>query len=187
MKMLHCSKRVHPRTCGEYSTTPRRDSARFGSPPPMRGILRVRLFVRLPLRLIPAHAGNTRAMSTGRYFSGAHPRPCGEYLSPSCRYRLSPGSPPHMRGTHGRTLTFAPAWGFTPAHAGNTLAETAISSQNTKNFDSHTLQLLLQRNTADLQHRNTSSPKLTHSDQYTTTYIKRASTALIPRGRNPST
>ena len=100
MKILHCSKRVHPRTCGEYSTTPRRDSARFGSPPPMRGILRVRLFVRLPLRLTPAHAGNTWLGVRLLLRNPAHPRPCGEYSSWLHHLVVRVGSPPHMRGTH---------------------------------------------------------------------------------------
>ena len=137
--------------------------------------------------LTPAHAGNTRPTDRPKQLAWVHPRTCGEHLPVIGQLASRLGSPPHMRGTLHAGARRQAAPRFTPAHAGNTLAETAISSQHTKNFDSHTLQLLLQRNTADLQHRNTSSPKLTHSDQYTTTYIKRASTALIPRGRSPST
>ena len=173
----------------------------------MRGTLNDNgLFLLFP-RLTPAHAGRTKTVPIGPSKRRVHPRLCGEHFSgmwvPICNAAqprlcgedrsyentslFKEGSPPTMRGTQRRLSDGKDNSGFTPAHAGNTLAETAISSQNTKNFDSHTLQLLLQRNTADLQHRNTSSPKLTHSDQYTTTYIKRASTALIPRGRNPPT
>lgn len=51
------------------------------------------------------------------------------------------GSPPPMRGIPSPALRPAALAGLTPAHAGNTLEETAETSQQTvKNFSLHTLQ-----------------------------------------------
>ena len=176
-----------PRLCGEHDRGGVVAHELYRTTPFMRVTRRSIRTAGAHQRFTPAHAGNTVTHTKKRQNGRVHPRTCGEYAPASVGGVVAVGSPPHMRGTLNIDVGHGHLWRFTPAHAGNTLAETAISSQHTKNFNSHTLQLLLQRNTADLQHRNTSSPKLTHSDQYTTTYIKRASTALIPRGRNPST
>lgn len=68
----------------------------------------------------PAHAGNTPVMSTGRYFSGAHPRPCGEYFDDTGLPVYVSGSPPPMRGIQLMAPSPRRPGRFTPAHAGNT-------------------------------------------------------------------
>ena len=90
-----------------------------GSPPHMRGIPSARSRHLDNPGFTPAHAGNTRPYAYIHSSVGVHPRTCGEH-GPSCRYRLSPGSPPHMRGTHITTIPRDSELGFTPACAGNT-------------------------------------------------------------------
>ena len=86
----------------------------------MRGTLRRTSRLCCGARLIPAHAGNTLALSAPQTRARAHPRACGEHSTTRRPKAASRGSSPRMRGT---LIVFAGAgWrkGLIPAHAGNT-------------------------------------------------------------------
>ena len=72
------------------------------------------------MRIIPAHAGNTRKSSFGYRLYEDHPRSCGEYRRFQIRYRMLIGSSPLMRGIP--TTKSLCNWNdrIIPAHAGNT-------------------------------------------------------------------
>ena len=70
-------------------------------------------------RITPAHAGNSVARMLSRRYNQDHPRTCGEQFLVISVGRISPGSPPHMRGTaHGQRAAHG-SRRITPAHAGN--------------------------------------------------------------------
>ena len=70
--------------------------------------------------IIPAHAGNTKAIKDGRPIDGDHPRACGEHLAVALNPFLIRGSSPRMRGTRHVKEFLAQTDGIIPAHAGNT-------------------------------------------------------------------
>ena len=114
---MNCTEQ--PRSCGEHVAVSALPALTNGSPPHMRGTPSARSRHLDNPGFTPAHAGNTRPYAYIHSSVGVHPRTCGEH-GPSCRYRLSPGSPPHMRGTHITTIPRDSELGFTPACAGNT-------------------------------------------------------------------
>ena len=126
----------HPRACGELSSTEIRPVLPFGSsprmrgtrprlllrpdraldhPPRMRGTPHCREYRRWRTRIIPAHAGNSRALS----LVPDHPRACGELLVSEAQDERQFGSSPRMRGTRrcGREDDLVRR--IIPAHAGN--------------------------------------------------------------------
>ena len=82
-------------------------------------------------RIIPAHAGNSRA--SGAQFRGRtdHPRACGELRSTSAVPRSLHGSSPRMRGTLANIQTHPISARIIPAHAGNSLAQTPPPTRST--------------------------------------------------------
>ena len=110
-----CSRRStdHPRACGELSTVHSLQSSQYGSSPRMRGTLDSTLSAVVAVRIIPAHAGNSRQYS------------------------------PRMRGTlvHSSAVVavrIIPRAGMTvvsvriiPAHAGNSRQYTLCSRRST--------------------------------------------------------
>ena len=119
---------VHPRACGEQSTTYWPHLPCRGSSPRMRGT-GCRVFrVHGPRRFIPAHAGNRRSSLASRPASAVHPRACGEQDDEGEPHFSSSGSSPRMRGT-GRARRFPLLkHRFIPAHAGNRSAFRRSSS-----------------------------------------------------------
>ena len=93
------SEAVHPRACGEHSSSGSALATTDGSSPRMRGTLRHGLDRLLDRRFIPAHAGNTVLVGREREQDAVHPRACGEHSS--CSPTVLPlfGSSPRMRGT----------------------------------------------------------------------------------------
>ena len=93
-----CSCRDHPRLCGEKPQTGIVKYISIGSPPPMRGKVRLRRLVRQCRRITPAYAGKRQILQKKRH--------------------IGIGSPPPMRG---KGLAFRcvslPAR-ITPAYAG---------------------------------------------------------------------
>ena len=69
---------AHPRSRGENSEFSSLVLQNFGSSPLTRGKRPLRRVQGLQGRLIPAHAGKTRAQSLGCYDNEAHPRSRGE-------------------------------------------------------------------------------------------------------------
>ena len=98
----------------------------------------------------PAHAGNTPGFFRHYHRREVHPRICGEHSGSRRMVVVGVGSPPHMRGTLALHYLNPGALRFTPAHAGNTLVKTAISSQNTN--PQHTLQLYYHKHTVTVYH-----------------------------------
>ena len=138
---------AHPRVGGEYPGLHVSRSMTIGSSPRGRGIRVTHKQRRVPLRLIPAWAGNTDAVLAQHSAGRAHPRvggeytrPCrtwpgrttahprvgGEYLSPSAHRTETDGSSPRGRGIP-TLLLIDEAWHrLIPAWAGNTSGHTLL-------------------------------------------------------------
>ena len=81
----------------------------------------------LTIRIIPAHAGNSRAQKLGPSYRSDHPRACGE-LAPAATASPTPrGSSPRMRGTLPRVLLGQGRVRIIPAHAGNSSSATSTT------------------------------------------------------------
>ena len=111
---------VHPRACGEHIGQQPSDVLEVGSSPRMRGTLGKAGADLIPLRFIPAHAGNTPGRSRRCAARPVHPRACGEHSFSSAITSASSGSSPRMRGTLQRYRPRFSLGRFIPAHAGNT-------------------------------------------------------------------
>ena len=73
------------------------------------------------IRIIPAHAGNSRQRAAVDGWMADHPRACGELNVYGVYSTVADGSSPRMRGTrdcHYRALTVSR---IIPAHAGNSM------------------------------------------------------------------
>ena len=91
-----------------------------GSSPLSRGILMVRMCILLILRIIPALAGNTRAVRIIRAAQKDHPRPRGEYGFPPMSSDVIAGSSPLSRGIRSCLAVSCRRQRIIPALAGNT-------------------------------------------------------------------
>ena len=90
---------VHPRVCGEHTSSKPLFGNKPGSSPRVRGT-RVMYFIRPNhLRFIPACAGNTCMALQNRILSAVHPRVCGEHAAQAGRVFRRCGSSPRVRGT----------------------------------------------------------------------------------------
>ncbi len=88
----------HPRLCGEKAFDVFPNSAKKGSPPPMRGKAQHFLFFGVHRRITPAYAGK-RICKLCQYFCVRdHPRLCGEKAVQHGVDGVLQGSPPPMRG-----------------------------------------------------------------------------------------
>ena len=114
----------HPRACGELRRLGSCTRSTPGSSPRMRGTRLETGRAVNQRRIIPAHAGNSRATPAAGPGRPDHPRACGE-LSTSASRPVSPlGSSPRMRGTRSRTTAILSSLRIIPAHAGNSRAST---------------------------------------------------------------
>ena len=86
----------------------------------MRGTPHVIVDLHNPVRIIPAHAGNTSVDLARSLHVGDHPRACGEHPKEHIGADVQEGSSPRMRGTRAETVEPAEGGGIIPAHAGNT-------------------------------------------------------------------
>ena len=110
----------HPRACGANLLLDDSTTSPPGSSPRMRGKLRVARHRRRQRRIIPAHAGQTRALGCRHARSPDHPRACGANRHGSRSRSWFRGSSPRMRGKHGERVTQRRARRIIPAHAGQT-------------------------------------------------------------------
>ena len=131
----------HPRACGENQNIFYLPSGTEGSPPRMRGKLRVRFWAVIQYRITPAHAGKTISASTSaQVCAGSPPRMRGKLFPFGLCYRFVRITPAHAGKTHcncgrfGRSGNHPRACGentansyhilphdrITPAHAGKT-------------------------------------------------------------------
>ncbi len=90
----------HPRVCGDDYRDAQFLESRRGTPPRVRGRPAERLPKSPPSGNTPACAGTTSRSRPGDPTTGEHPRVCGDdsLLTPSTR--MSPGTPPRVRGRH---------------------------------------------------------------------------------------
>ena len=89
----------HPRACGELWSYQAVSATNTGSSPRMRGTRGRSARTPVGVRIIPAHAGNSRPPGVNMAFTSDHPRACGELLGFTPAPVNSPGSSPRMRGT----------------------------------------------------------------------------------------
>ena len=112
----------HPRACGANLPMRRPWSRLNGSSPRMRGKLSHRPRLACPVRIIPAHAGQTQPPSIIASPATDHPRACGANRSVHLSRRADDGSSPRMRGKPGRCQGRVCTGRIIPAHAGQTRA-----------------------------------------------------------------
>ena len=108
----------HPRVCGEKSKLFPVDDAVKGSPPRVRGKVKVGLFVGHSVRITPACAGKRQTGLSLMLWSGDHPRVCGEKADWTNSDVVEWGSPLRMRGKGLEKLAHERRRGITPAYAG---------------------------------------------------------------------
>ena len=121
---------VHPRTCGELSSSRRAPSVAIGSSPRVRGTPIMLLNVIHGLRFIPARAGNSLPSYWGSSSEPVHPRACGELLIVSSKGPPSIGSSPRVRGTLDSFLEGTAEHRFIPARAGNSKESDGIAGSD---------------------------------------------------------
>ena len=111
---------AHPRSRGEHMGSQGSSRSRSGSSPLARGTQVQKFRERWLRRLIPARAGNTRAVAPGRAPGTAHPRSRGEHSELLWLLGQDCGSSPLARGTRGACGASGTLSRLIPARAGNT-------------------------------------------------------------------
>ena len=99
-----------PRTCGEKPKVMNLVLVRPGSPPHVRGKVRILRVTGVGAGITPACAGKRLAGKKHNSQQKDHPRMCGEKLMPPLLGFGLTGSPPHMRGK-----SSSPPWAISPA------------------------------------------------------------------------
>ena len=115
------SGRDHPRVCGEKGRALRIDLRKMGSPPRVRGKVRLALPHFFRVGITPACAGKRKSVARcfGSFWD--HPRVCGEKICALWALPLYTGSPPRMRGKAEFFPMLPHDPGITPAYAGKRL------------------------------------------------------------------
>ena len=104
--------------CGEKTGAIEKPSSGMGSPPRVRGKVKLLFLAVNPLRITPACAGKRERVSIWQCFAWDHPRVCGEkHCGGACEWRHV-GSPPRVRGKANSELGRNISDGITPACAG---------------------------------------------------------------------
>ena len=99
---LAAAMTAHPRVCGENAAAGGDSGIGWSSSPRVRGKPHPDHSPPLFRGLIPACAGKTGTPSRPRCSSTAHPRVCGENVTPSGNARPTSGSSPRVRGKRTR-------------------------------------------------------------------------------------
>ena len=110
---------VHPRACGERSTSEFWEHVEGNSSPRVRGTVPDDLDAAAPHRFIPARAGNGMASCSNCPPVTVHPRACGERFGSQPEVIDAFGSSPRVRGTGYRSGLYCRTERFIPARAGN--------------------------------------------------------------------
>ena len=118
----HASAEDHPRGCGENRVQQVRRTKGGGSPPRMRGKLKISFANSHGSRITPADAGKTRPPHHRRRAREDHPRGCGENPALCIELPWILGSPPRMRGKPTIRVFSEHDIRITPADAGKTVA-----------------------------------------------------------------
>ena len=116
----HEGSPAHPRSRGENQAAKPLGRKDLGSSPLTRGKLPEAHRLLGGKRLIPAHAGKTRATRRTRYRMRAHPRSRGENPSAAAAPASTCGSSPLTRGKPRLGCVSSSPWRLIPAHAGKT-------------------------------------------------------------------
>ena len=95
-------------------------NGRYGSSPRMRGKPHQRVMPPAGRRIIPAHAGQTRALARPDQRRTDHPRACGANSSGAFSMIRLIGSSPRMRGKRVGSVPVGILARIIPAHAGQT-------------------------------------------------------------------
>ena len=115
-----CDIPDHPRACGANWKRPWRNYPKPGSSPRMRGKLLFCHCVSSLLRIIPAHAGQTRTIPAPPRQKADHPRACGANCANESALSAVVGSSPRMRGKPCLCCEEPAYTRIIPAHAGQT-------------------------------------------------------------------
>ena len=110
----------HPRAYGANPKTFSSSGMKCGSSPRMRGKLHLNPTCSMPLRIIPAHAGQTLRLAHARNAAADHPRACGANNASFGMTNFPTGSSPRMRGKPVLWLACSLRFRIIPAHAGQT-------------------------------------------------------------------
>ena len=108
----------HPRVCGEKFRFLLACRVPLGSPPRVRGKVRLRIPHRNHMGITPACAGKSGIRLYRDAHRRDHPRVCGEKLRLDIVLGLWQGSPPRVRGKGGMSGRGHAGVGITPACAG---------------------------------------------------------------------
>ena len=114
----------HPRVCGEKSKTQPDCLYPVGSPPRMRGKVKVQVANKLVAGITPAYAGKRAGRCPDGCTPWDHPRVCGEKCSSVRSASHRRGSPPRMRGKDLPFTCDCESTGITPACAGKRVSTT---------------------------------------------------------------
>ena len=102
----------------------------MGSPPPMRGKVKLKIYEGKNVGITPAYAGKSRYRLYFKLSRWDHPRLCGEKCIGKSWIFCRLGSPPPMRGKAHDYMTIYTVIRITPAYAGKrSLILYAISSK----------------------------------------------------------
>ena len=123
LRISYCSW-DHPRVCGENKAERRETGRRKGSPPRVRGKQRRLLHACFYFGITPACAGKTALNGRNSITIRDHPRVCGENCKMPVDIRVSPGSPPRVRGKLRALSPSLVCARITPACAGKTADST---------------------------------------------------------------
>ena len=107
--------------CGENNENADQARPTYGSPPRVRGKREAECAARERMRITPACAGKTEAVTFGRVVETDHPRVCGENNNNVTSRNVLDGSPPRVRGKLLLTRWKQLLQRITPACAGKTL------------------------------------------------------------------
>ena len=110
--------RDHPRVCGEKCLDGIAHGMIAGSPPRVRGKVKIIWFFNGFRGITPAYAGKRRLSVKTASRNRDHPRVCGEKKFTFDAGKLIPGSPPRMRGKALDLNLLTASLGITPAYAG---------------------------------------------------------------------
>ena len=123
------SPQDHPRVCGEKTLSIAKVDGGTGSPPRVRGKVRLDDTGCLRYGITPACAGKRLPFLLVRLLPEDHPRVCGEKRVRAGGDGLSQGSPPRVRGKVIVAMYFPIPLRITPACAGKSLCKGSLAKQ----------------------------------------------------------
>ena len=118
LRLSFCSRRKHPRVCGEELTISWARPLREETPPRVRGRKGNSRNPPSRMRNTPACAGKNAAMGKSNRYQQKHPRVCGEESTGPHDSNSSTETPPRVRGRKLHALLYRRNVGNTPACAG---------------------------------------------------------------------